>query len=61
MLIFTRRPGETFLIGDNVTVTVLSVKGQEVRIGINAPRDVPIVREELLNGSTTHQPRRRSA
>ncbi|MEN8720218.1 MAG: carbon storage regulator CsrA [Oceanococcaceae bacterium] len=48
MLILTRKRGETILIGDNVTVTVLGVKGQQVRIGIDAPKDVNIHREEIL-------------
>jgi len=47
MLILTRRVGEKLIIGDNVTVTVLSVKGAQVRIGINAPRDVTVNREEI--------------
>ena len=46
MLILTRRVGETLMIGDEVTVTVLGVKGNQVRIGVNAPRDVPVHREE---------------
>ena len=48
MLILTRRPGETIYIGDEVTVTVLGVKGNQVRIGINAPDKVNILREELV-------------
>lgn len=47
MLILTRRVGETLNIGDNVTVTVLGVKGNQVRIGVNAPKDVPVHREEI--------------
>ena len=48
MLILTRRVGETLMIGDNVTVTVLGVKGNQVRIGVNAPRDVSVHREEIF-------------
>ncbi len=47
MLILTRRVGETLMIGDDVSVTVLGVKGNQVRIGINAPRDVSVHREEI--------------
>ena len=47
MLILTRRVGETLMIGDDVTITVLRVKGDEVRIGINAPKAVPVHREEI--------------
>ena len=48
MLILTRRDGETMMIGDEVTVTVLGVKGNQVRIGVNAPRDVAVHREEIF-------------
>jgi carbon storage regulator len=47
MLILTRRVGETLIIGDEVSVTVLGVKGNQVRIGVNAPRDVSVHREEI--------------
>jgi len=47
MLILTRRVGETLMIGDEVTVTVLGVKGNQVRIGVNAPKDVAVHREEI--------------
>ena len=48
MLILTRRVGETLMFGDSVTVTVLGVKGNQVRIGITAPKDVAVHREELF-------------
>ena len=47
MLILTRRTGETVMIGNDVTLTVLGVKGNQVRIGINAPKSVPVHREEI--------------
>lgn len=47
MLILTRRVGETLMVGDEVSVTVLGVKGNQVRIGVNAPKDVSVHREEI--------------
>ena len=48
MLILTRRAGETVMIGSDISITVLGVKGNQVRIGINAPRDVAVHREEIF-------------
>ena len=49
MLILTRKVGETLAIGDNIEVTVLEVRGGQVRIGVSAPRDVVVNRKEILN------------
>lgn len=58
MLILTRRVGETLMIGDDVTVSVLGVKGNQVRIGINAPKDVAVHREEIYDRLKEEQPSR---
>jgi len=47
MLILTRKIGESLIVGDNVVVTVLGVKGTQVRLGINAPKDISVHREEI--------------
>ncbi len=47
MLILTRRANESLMIGDDIKITVLGIKGNQVRIGIDAPKDVPVHREEI--------------
>ena len=60
MLILTRKVGESLMVGEEITVTVLGVKGNQVRIGIDAPRDVAVHREEIFNriqdGDETPEP-----
>lgn len=56
MLILTRRVGETLMVGDEVTVTVLGVKGNQVRIGVNAPKDVAVHREEIYQRIQQEKP-----
>jgi len=49
MLILTRKANETLIVGDNVTVTILGFKGNQVRIGVNAPKEISVHREEVYN------------
>jgi carbon storage regulator len=49
MLVLTRKPGERIVINDHITVTVLKVQGHQIRLGIEAPKEIPIKREELLH------------
>jgi carbon storage regulator len=51
MLVLSRKPREAILVGDNVWVTVLEVRGSVVRLGIEAPREIPVMRGELLDAS----------
>jgi len=53
MLILTRRPTETVMIGGSVTLTVLDIKGSRVRIGVDAPRDIIVMRQEQFQNSRT--------
>lgn len=61
MLILTRRVGETVMIGDDVTITVLGVKGNQVRVGINAPKNVAVHREEIYERIKREQQPERAA
>ncbi len=56
MLVLSRRLGETLIIGDDVKITVLGISGNQVRVGIAAPKDVSVHREEVYNRIQTEQP-----
>lgn len=56
MLVLSRRLGETLIIGDDVKITVLGISGNQVRVGIDAPKDVSVHREEVYNRIQTEQP-----
>ena len=58
MLILTRRVGETLMVGDDITITVLGVKGNQVRIGVNAPKNVAVHREEIYERIKDEQNRK---
>jgi carbon storage regulator len=67
MLILSRRPGESLTIGDDITITVVSINGNQIRLGINAPREVRVLRDEIYKAirdeneaaATTHEQKRR--
>lgn len=56
MLVLSRKPGEKILVGDNVTITIVRIGPNTVRLGIEAPRDMNIVREELCSGTAPAEP-----
>lgn len=60
MLILTRRAGEALMIGDDAKITVLGVKGNQVRIGIDAPKDLPVHRQEIYD-RIQHQLKKKDA
>jgi carbon storage regulator len=51
MLVLTRKPDERIIIGKNITVTVLEVRGRQIRLGIEAPKEIPVKREELIRST----------
>lgn len=61
MLVLTRRPQETILIGDNITVTVLSAYGGKVKIGVTAPKDMVVDRDEVRDRRNANWPARENA
>jgi len=49
MLVLSRKPGQAILIGENIEIQIIEIQGEQIRIGINAPRDITIVRKELID------------
>ncbi len=60
MLILARQVGQSVVVGNNVTVTVLEVRGNQIRLGFDGPREVPIHRQEIQNDIATNGPQRQS-
>lgn len=58
MLLLSRKPAETIMIGDNIKITVVSVNGNQVKIGIDAPKDIPVHREEIYTRIQNMEPRK---
>jgi len=58
MLVLSRKQGEKIIINENISITVVEIDRGKIRLGIEAPRDVPIFRQELLNNPEKHSPRR---
>ena len=56
MLILTRRVGESLIIGDNIVINILGVKGNQIRIGVNAPKEISVHREEIYNRIQAEKP-----
>jgi carbon storage regulator len=61
MLILTRRVGESLMIGDDVNITVLGIKGNQVRLGVNAPKEVAVHREEIYQRIQQEKAQERNA
>mgnify|MGYP006098354765 CR=1 FL=1 len=56
MLILTRRVGESLIIGDDIVINILGVKGNQIRIGVNAPKEISVHREEIYNRIQAEKP-----
>lgn len=61
MLILTRRAGETLMIGDDVAITVLGVKGRQVKVGVDAPKDISVCREEIYHHAYNGKPNKNNS